>query len=42
MDALLIVHMQVGLRSGEPKHDLQGVIERIKPVRLAATGELLP
>ena len=34
MDAMLIVDMQVGLRSGAPKHDLQGVIDRIN--RLAA------
>ena len=35
MDALLIVDMQVGLRSGDPKHDLPGVIDRIN--RLAAS-----
>jgi nicotinamidase-related amidase len=29
MDAILVVDMQVGLRNGEPKHDLCGVIERI-------------
>ena len=34
MDAMLIVDMQVGLRNGEPKHDLPGVIDRIN--RLAA------
>jgi nicotinamidase-related amidase len=34
MDAMLIVDMQVGLLSGEPKHDLPGVIDRIN--RLAA------
>jgi nicotinamidase-related amidase len=34
MDAMLIVDMQVGLRNGEPKHDLPGVIARIN--RLAA------
>lgn len=34
MDALLVVHMQVGLLSGEPKHDLSGVLDRIN--RLAA------
>jgi nicotinamidase-related amidase len=34
MDAMLIVDMQVGLLSGDPKHDLPGVIERIN--RLAA------
>ncbi len=34
MDALLVVHMQVGLLTGEPKHDLRGVLERIN--RLSA------
>jgi len=34
MDALIVVDMQVGLLNGEPKHDLQGVIQRID--RLAA------
>jgi len=34
MDAMLIVDMQVGLRNGDPKHDLPGVIARIN--RLAA------
>jgi nicotinamidase-related amidase len=34
MDVMLIVDMQVGLLSGEPKHDLHGVIDRIN--RLAA------
>ena len=34
MDAMLIVDMQVGLLTGEPKHDLPGVIDRIN--RLAA------
>ena len=34
MDAMLVVDMQVGLLNGEPKHDLQGVIDRIN--RLAA------
>ena len=34
MDVMLIVDMQVGLRNGKPKHDLQGVIDRIN--RLAA------
>lgn len=34
MDVMLIVDMQVGLLNGEPKHDLQGVIDRIN--RLAA------
>lgn len=34
MDALIVVDMQVGLLDGEPKHDLDGVIQRIN--RLAA------
>jgi nicotinamidase-related amidase len=34
MDAMLIVDMQIGLLSGDPKHDLPGVIDRIN--RLAA------
>jgi nicotinamidase-related amidase len=34
MDVMLIVDMQAGLRNGAPKHDLQGVIDRIN--RLAA------
>jgi len=34
MDVMLIVDMQVGLLNGAPKHDLQGVIDRIN--RLAA------
>jgi nicotinamidase-related amidase len=29
MDALIVVDMQAGLLAGPPKHDLQGVIERI-------------
>jgi nicotinamidase-related amidase len=29
MDAMLVVDIQVGLLNGEPKHDLDGVIERI-------------
>ncbi len=29
MDAIIIVDMQVGLLSGPPKYDLQGVIQRI-------------
>jgi nicotinamidase-related amidase len=32
MDAMLIVDMQAGLLSGEPKHDLPGVIDRINRV----------
>jgi nicotinamidase-related amidase len=35
MDAMLVVDMQVGLLSGDPKHDLRGVINRIN--RLAAS-----
>jgi hypothetical protein len=41
MDAMLVVHMQVGLLSGMPKHDLHGVVDRIN--RLAgrdATGRI--
>jgi nicotinamidase-related amidase len=34
MDALLVVHMQVGLLTGKPKHDLRAVLDRIN--RLAA------
>jgi nicotinamidase-related amidase len=34
MDALLVVHMQVGLLNGKPKHDLRRVLGRIN--RLAA------
>src|SRR3954454_2103783 len=34
MDAMLIVDLQVGLRSGAPKHELPGVVDRIN--RLAA------
>jgi nicotinamidase-related amidase len=29
MDAMIVVDMQVGLLDGAPKHDLQGVIQRI-------------
>ncbi len=29
MDAIIVVDMQVGLLEGPPKHDLQGVIQRI-------------
>jgi len=29
MDAMIVVDMQVGLLSGAPKHDLQGVVQRI-------------
>jgi nicotinamidase-related amidase len=29
MDVLLVVHMQVGLLAGKPKHDLRGVLDRI-------------
>jgi nicotinamidase-related amidase len=34
MDAMLVVHMQVGLLDGEPKHRLHDVLDRIN--RLAA------
>ena len=29
MDVFIVVDMQVGLLNGLPKHDLQGVVERI-------------
>ena len=29
MDAIIVVDMQVGLLNGPPKHDLQGVVDRI-------------
>jgi nicotinamidase-related amidase len=29
VDAIVVVDMQVGLLNDEPKHDLQGVIQRI-------------
>ena len=29
MDAIIVVDMQVGLLDGPPKHDLQGVVQRI-------------
>ena len=29
MDAIIVVDMQVGLLSGPPKHDLEGVVQRI-------------
>ena len=29
MDALIVVDMQVGLLNDPPKHDLQGIIQRI-------------
>jgi len=32
MDALLVVHMQVGLLAGEPKHDLRDVLDRINRI----------
>ncbi len=40
MDAILIVDMQVGLLDGAPKHDLQGVIDRINQLaaRMRAAG----
>ena len=40
MDAILIVDMQVGLLNGAPKHDLQGVIDRINQLisRMRASG----
>jgi nicotinamidase-related amidase len=38
MDAILVVDMQVGLRSGEPKHDLYGVMERINRAQSGVCG----
>jgi nicotinamidase-related amidase len=39
MDAFLVVDMQVGLLAGEPKHDLQGVIDRINRVSAMLRGQ---
>jgi hypothetical protein len=30
MDVIIVVDMQIGLLNGPPKHDLQGVIDRIE------------
>ena len=39
MDALLVVHMQVGLLTGKPKHDLRGVLDRINQLAAKVRGE---
>jgi nicotinamidase-related amidase len=44
MDAMLVVHMQVGLLSGKPKHDLRGVVDRINRLTArvrAQTGKVI-
>jgi nicotinamidase-related amidase len=44
MDALLVVHMQVGLLAGKPKHDLRGVLDRINRLATkvrAASGKVI-
>jgi nicotinamidase-related amidase len=44
MDAMLVVDMQVGLRKGDPKHDLPGVIDRINRLATkirAASGTVI-
>jgi nicotinamidase-related amidase len=39
MDALLVVHMQVGLLSGKPKHDLRAVLDRINGLAAKVRAE---
>ncbi len=39
MDALLVVHMQVGLLTGKPKHDLRGVLDRINRLATKVRAE---
>ena len=39
MDVLLVVHMQVGLLTGKPKHDLRGVLDRINQLAAKVRGE---
>jgi nicotinamidase-related amidase len=38
MDVMLVVDMQVGLLNGLPKHDLQGVIDRINRLATMVRG----
>jgi nicotinamidase-related amidase len=38
MDVMLVVDMQVGLLNGMPKHDLQGVIDRINRLSAMVRG----
>ena len=39
MDALLVVHMQVGLLTGKPKHDLRAVMDRINRLATKVRAE---
>ena len=44
MDAMIVVDMQVGLLNGAPKHDLQGVVDRINrltPLVRGRSGKLI-
>jgi nicotinamidase-related amidase len=38
MDAMLVVDMQIGLRNGPPKHDLEGVVDRINRLTAMVRG----
>lgn len=38
MDAMIVVDMQVGLLNGAPKHDLQGVLDRINRLAVMVRG----
>jgi nicotinamidase-related amidase len=38
MDAMIVIDMQVGLLNGAPKHDLQGVLERINQLAVMVRG----
>ena len=38
MDAIVVVDMQVGLLNGPPKHDLQGVVQRINLLTAMVRG----
>jgi nicotinamidase-related amidase len=38
MDAMIVVDMQVGLLNGAPKHDLQGVVDRINRLTAMVRG----
>jgi len=42
MDAVVVVDMQVGLLNGLPKHDLQGVIQRINLLTAMYGAALMP
>jgi len=39
VDALIVVDMQVGLLSGAPKHDLEGVVDRINALSKRVRSE---